>query len=259
MNLRKITLVALMLLLAVISFTVIAPWAGNALNHTHSIEQTDNKITTVMSLSAGSAATSATLSLLPGDLCSPLAEQLAELAKYFLIVLSALYLEKYLITLSGYIAFSVLIPAACVIISGAILFEKKAWYRIAARLAGLAIVLFVIVPASVWLSDTIYKTQENKVENALEEYQDLDLEDEAEGGFLTELKSITTDTIDNVTAFISSLLESLAVMIVTACVVPVLVFVFLVWLFKILFNSNEMTMDPDVLDKLINKKDKGNK
>ena len=239
-----------MLLLAVISFTVIAPWAGTALNHTHSIEQTDNKITTVMSLSAGSAATSATLSLLPGDLCSPLAEQLAELAKYFLIVLSALYLEKYLITLSGYIAFSVLIPAACVIISGAILFEKKAWYRIAARLAGLAIVLFVIVPASVWLFDTIYKTQENKVENALEEYQDLDLEDEAEGGFLTELKSITTDTIDNVTAFISSLLESLAVMIVTACVIPVLVFVFLIWLVKTIFTTNVLTLDTDGLKAL---------
>ena len=94
MNIKKLSLVAVILLIAVISFTKIAPWAAEPDNHTHSIEQTDEKISTVMTLSGGAAATSATLSLLPGDMCTPISEQLAELAKYFLMILSSLYLEN---------------------------------------------------------------------------------------------------------------------------------------------------------------------
>ena len=82
LNYKKIMIVALLTLLAVISITKIAPAAADPANHKHSIEQTEEKIASVMTLSGGAAATSATLSLLPGDMCTPLAEQLAELAKY---------------------------------------------------------------------------------------------------------------------------------------------------------------------------------
>ena len=104
MDYRKIMTVALMILLAVISITLAAPVAADPANHKHSIEQTEEKIASVMKLSGGAAATSATLSVLPGDMCTPLAEQLAEMAKYFLLILSALYLEKFLISLSGYVS-----------------------------------------------------------------------------------------------------------------------------------------------------------
>jgi hypothetical protein len=44
------------------------------------------------------------------------------------------------------------------------------------------------------------------------------------------------------------MLESLAVMIVTACLIPILVFAFLIWLVKTIFTSNTLTLDRDVLD-----------
>ena len=116
MNWKKGMIIALLVLFAVISITKIAPWAADPANHKHSIEQTEEKIADVMTLSGGAAATSATLSLLPGDICSPLAEQLAELAKYFLLILSSLYLEKFLISLSGYVTFAFLIPFACILL-----------------------------------------------------------------------------------------------------------------------------------------------
>ena len=121
MSLKKFALVAVVLLAAVISFTIIAPWAADPVNHTSTIEKTENKISAVMTLSGGAAGASATLSVLPGDLCTPLATELAELAKYFLIILSALYLEKFLITISGYITFSVLIPLALIIVAAVII------------------------------------------------------------------------------------------------------------------------------------------
>ena len=81
MNPKKAMIFALLVLLAVISATRIAPMAADPANHRHSIEKTEEKITSVMTLSGGAAATSATLSLLPGDVCTPIATQLAELAK----------------------------------------------------------------------------------------------------------------------------------------------------------------------------------
>lgn len=50
-------------------------------------------------------ATSALITLIPGDVGTPIAEKVADLSGYLLIVLCAVYLEKYLVTLTGYAAF----------------------------------------------------------------------------------------------------------------------------------------------------------
>ncbi len=253
LDLKKVTIAVLLILLAVISFTKLAPWAANPDNHTHSIEQTEEKISTVMTLSGGAAATSATLSLLPGDMCTPLAQQLAELAKYFLLVLSSLYLEKFMICITGYIAFAALIPIACVILAASELFGYDSWKKISGKIAIFAIILFLIVPASVQLSDMVYQTQADRVNNAVEEYNSLDIEKQEGDGIISELSTITNTTIEKITSFIGGLLEALAVMLVTACIIPVLVFVFLVWLGKTVFNSNVMTLDTSSVEKLLGK------
>lgn len=236
-DLKKITAIVLILLVAVISFTVIAPWAASPDTHTHAIEQTEEKVGTVMTLSGGAAATSATLSLLPGDMCTPIAEQLAELAKYFLLILSALYLEKFMITITGYITFSFLIPLACLILCAALVWNKKSLKVIAGKVAIIGLVIYLIVPASVKLSDMIYDAQSERIESTITEYNELEIDGDSEDGFFNEFTTITTDTVDRVTAFIESLMESLAVMIVASCIVPILVFVLLVWMVKTIFGN----------------------
>ena len=253
MNFKKIMITALLFLFAVISFTMIAPRAADPANHRHSIEQTEDKIASVMTLSGGAAATSATLSLLPGDICTPLAEQLAELAKYFLLILSALYLEKFLITLSGYISFMCLIPLACVILGIAVIRGRRDFLRTALKIALIAVIIFLIVPASVKLSDMVYRTQESKVSDTIEQYNDLGIEDGSDTGLIGELSSITSGTIDKITSFMDNMLESLAVMIVTACVIPLLVFAFLIWLVRVIFSANVLVMDAKTLDAIANK------
>ena len=39
-------------------------------------------------------------------------------------------------------------------------------------------------------------------------------------------------------------------MIVTSCVIPLLVFVFLIWLLKVIFSVNVLTLDTSALQKL---------
>ena len=146
-----------------------------------------------------------------------------------------------------------MIPVACILLGVTVLTGKRNLSRTAGKIALVGVIIFLIVPASVWLSDMVYQTQASKVNDTIEEYNDLTIEGDSDGGFLSELTSITSETIDRVTSFIDNLLESLAVMIVTSCVIPILVFVFLIWLVKTIFSENILTLDSSVLDSIAGK------
>ena len=120
-------------------------------------------------------------------------------------------------------------------------------------IALVGMIIFSIVPASVRLSDMVYQTQASQVNETIEEYNDLEIEGDADSGLFNEFTSITTETIDKITSFIDNLMESLAVMIVTSCLIPLLVFAFLVWLVKTIFSSNILTLDTSALDALTDK------
>ncbi len=257
MNFKNMMILALCVLIAVLSFTKIAPWAASPELHTHSVQQTEEKIDTVTALSGGAAAISATLSLLPGDACTPISEQLAELATYFLLILSALYLEKFLISLAGYITFGVLVPVACVFIGASVIWGRKQWSQVAAKILLVGCVIFLIVPASVRLSDLVYESRDSVVERTLEATDEL--EAEGDGGFWSTVTEVTTELKDKATDYLSDMLESLAVMIVTACIIPILVFVFLIWLVKTIFGSNTLKLDPDALEDFTEKLREGKK
>lgn len=121
----KILKFVIPLLIACISIFVLAKYAASPELHANTIRSLDEKKTTVMELTAASTATSAAITLIPGDTATPIAEKLADLSGYFLIVLCAIYLEKYLVTITGYAAFVVLIPAACVLYSSSVFVKRK--------------------------------------------------------------------------------------------------------------------------------------
>ena len=135
------------LLLAAVSVFVITGHAVNPKLYDHTLASIVDKKTTVMELTAASTAAAAVISALPDDTGTPIAEQLADLSGYFLIVLSALYLEKYLTTITGYAAFTVLIPLACLLYSANVFYKEKD-LRNAARkiiILGVAIILVIVL------------------------------------------------------------------------------------------------------------------
>ena len=71
----------------------------------HAIQSLDDKKTTALELTAAATAASAAITLIPGDAGTPIADKLADLSSYFLIVVCAIYLEKYLVTITGLAAF----------------------------------------------------------------------------------------------------------------------------------------------------------
>ena len=146
---RKAALAALLVLAALLSIFAVGKRASDPAYHQASIDALAEKQETVLELTAASTAASAAITLLPGDAATPIAEKLADLSGYFLIVLCAIFLEKYLLTITSYVSFTILIPAACALgiaalaalLSYRIFFTMAMWSypRCAARAVRLAV------------------------------------------------------------------------------------------------------------------------
>ena len=167
---RKKRIAAVVLLLvAILSVTVIGKYASAPENHQKTIASLNEKKQTVMELTAASTVTSALITLLPGDTATPIAEKMADVSGYLLIVLCAIYLEKYLVTITGYVAFTYLIPAACVLWILNLFFANATVRKLAAKLAVFGIAIFLVVPASVKISDLIGDTYQAQIEATIED------------------------------------------------------------------------------------------
>lgn len=166
---KKCTLFLTWLLIGILSFTVIGKYAAAPESHQATITSLDEKKNTVMELTMATTATSAVITLLPGDIGTPIAEKVADLSGYLLIVLCAIFLEKYLVTITGYAAFKIFIPAACALFATNLFARNQSLDRLARKLLIFGICIFLVVPASVKASDLIEHTYQVQIDAALEE------------------------------------------------------------------------------------------
>ncbi len=102
-KIRTIVIIAILLAIAAVSFFWISGIASSEDSFTGTYSSLDEKRTTVTELMGVTAGSSTALSLLPGDAGSPIADQLADLSGYFMFILAAIYLEKWMVTIIAYI------------------------------------------------------------------------------------------------------------------------------------------------------------
>ncbi len=250
---RRMLRIVLPLILALISMLVLTRISTSMDFHAKTIASLDDKKSTVMELTAASTAASAALTLLPGDTATPIAEKLADLSTYFLIVLCAIYVEKYLVTMTGYAAFLILIPLGCIMYAAGIGFGRHTWERIARKLALFGIAIALVIPVSVKVSDLIEHTYQSSIQETVdaakkatqeiqsssEGQQDSDSSDNRGvlSGIISGIKNGVSDISDKVESVLNNFIEALAVMLVTSCVIPVLVLVFFFWLAKSMLGT----------------------
>jgi len=253
----KIAMAVAAVAIALLSFFVVGDIASSTETHTATIDSLDQKKGTVMGLVAASTAASAAVSLLPGDAGTPIAEKLVDLSSDFLIVITAIYLEKYLLTTLGFAAFKILIPLSCLVLLAAVFVSRRlplrqAMIRLSAKLALFGIALFFVVPVSIGVSGMIESTYEDSVNDTLalaekttEEIEEAsaasaDASNESILDFITSIPESATTAVTDMTAdaqkALNGFIEALAVMIVTSCVIPILVLVFFLWLVKIILG-----------------------
>ncbi len=237
-SLRKPLIIAALLLLAVVSCLYLADWASAPKTHAATAAELDDKVEDVMVLSAGATGAAVLVSMLPGDVATPVADKLADVSMYFVIVLCALYLEKYLASVLGLVAFRILIPAALVLFAVSLFREPRRLRALALKLAVVGLAVFLVIPASVAVSRLIDRSFESsflQTVAAAEEFRE-EGEAEKENGILSGLAETVTGAVrkytDKAVSLLNRFLQSLAVMIVTSCVIPLLVLLFFLWLIR---------------------------
>lgn len=251
---RTIALMAL-LLIALLSIFVVSRIVTAHDFNAATIESLDDKKTTVLKLAASAAASSTALSLIPGDAAMPIANEIAELTSYFIAILGAILLEKMLIAVVGYVSFTYIIPAACLLGILYLFIKHDVLINLAIKLAIFGIVLFAAIPASIHISDLIYESYQASIEQTIEtanqskdyieeKKRDMSAEDQNWMQKVEDyLSNVTSKIGNNISEMVqkgenmlSSFLDAVAILIITTCVIPIVVIIIFVWIIKILFG-----------------------
>lgn len=243
---NKAIMIVILLLTAVISMTVISDYASSVETHSTSIATLDEKKTTAMGLTTAVAVTSTAITAIPGDVATPIATQVSELTTPLLIVICAIYLEKFLLTITGYISFTYLIPIACLCAVLYILLRKEIWKTLSIKLTIFALAIFLIVPASVKITNLVEATFQESINQTIESAQKI--EEEAQNtnqedsnallDFIGGIGEGITSLVDNAKNALGIFVDAIAVLIITSCIIPVLVMFVFVWTIKYILGAN---------------------
>ncbi len=252
---KRTLILIILIMIALLSRFVIARIVTNPSFNEATIQSLEEKKSTVLKLTATMAASSTALSLLPGDAAMPIANQMAELNKYFILVISAIILEKILVSVVGYVSFIYIIPAACILGIIYLYIRADVIRNLAIKLAIFGIVIFAAIPVSVKVSDIIYSSYQASIEQTVEianennEYIEEKKEEFAEedknwmekiGDYFSNLTSKIgvgiSDIVKKGEDTLNKYIDAIAVLIITTCVIPIIVIFLFIWIIKILFG-----------------------
>ena len=199
---RKALYVALLVIVALVFAFPMADVMGSKETYRGSIEKLDAKAQTVTALVGTTTAASVAISAIPGDTGIPVADKLMDVAADFAIVLGAIYLEKYMLTIFGLAACRVVVPLACALGVGYVLVREDVTWRAglrtsAVKLALLALALTLVVPASVQVSNMIEETFEYDAASVSSEMDTEGAADSGAAAAMTESADAADDARSN--------------------------------------------------------------
>lgn len=260
---KKIVCIIVLAVIGCMSFFWAAPQARNPESYEKTIETLDGLENKALVMTASSTALATAAALVPGDATSPIANKLADIAGYMVIVYIAIIIEKYLLAMTGLVAFKILIPIALVAIGISIFLKeekgKVTLRRLECKLALLGILLWALVPTSALVTNIVndtydmsYSVETELEEGVLESIEEIEAEEKEDFSIKNLWNSIVdktgavTETVkekvsDGVVEFQNSLnkmIEGVAVMIVTTCIIPLCVLILFLWIVKMVTGLN---------------------
>lgn len=245
-----------------LSFFVLAKAAASPETYKKTIQSLDEKKLTVTGLATGATAASVAVSAMPTDIATPIADKLADLSSYFLLVLSAILLEKYMITVIGFIVFKLLIPLGCILFIMKEISSEEQYHRWMTKVWMIGIVSLFVIPSSEMICGLIQNTHKESIESVLNAAKEEIVLEESVQGEEEEKKGLAqawdkiTDAVANgvdtvkeqLNKLLNGFIEGLAIMIVTSCLIPILTVLFFAWFIKFMLGINVN------LPKLVNRK-----
>lgn len=237
-------------LIATLSFFVFTAKLPESKFVKDSLESVEDNSDTVMKFSAATLSASLAISALPDDFATPLADSLADMNIYFVAILVVLFLEKILIRYGIYAAFAILIPLACFVGVLFIVTKRSLLKSLAIRLCVLALAVAFVVPCSThitgvvasdltsYVNDTIKETEggAGKLQEAMEGgTEDKTMFEKLSDLFQTAIRDIS-DLMLHFQNTIRKCMNSIAILILTNCLMPLLTFFVLKWILRELFQ-----------------------
>ena len=249
-NKLRIPLAIVLLAFLVVSIVVLRPIASSSETYQVEISSLDARRDTVLQLIASSSAASAVITLIPDDVGTPIAQQLAGLSAVFTFILAVLLAEKYLLPILGGFTTTILIPLTCLMWSVYLLFYSPQWLKnMIFKFAVLCLALITVIPLSVFISGTIETTFgasiNSTINAALDSEEKLTADPEPEPD--QNLWERVTGTVNNAIDYagkaldiaketLSNYADAVAVSLVISCVIPILVLFAYLMTIKFVFS-----------------------
>lgn len=244
-----ITKVLLMVFLIVFSYYVASAKTENLPVFGGSVETLEEAKTTVMGIAGATIAMSVVITFLPDDYATPLADSLADMNKYFILMLGMIMFEKLLVIKGVPLVFRFVIPLAIILLL-AYMFTKKEFFKaLSMKIFALAVVLVLVVPCGTALSEKIcaeympyVEETVNLAEDGAEKVEGIS-DTTADKGFFEKISVAFQSAIDGVKdlfdyykGIIQRFIVSIVILIIAYCVIPVLTFALLLWILNQLFQ-----------------------
>ena len=193
-----------------------------------------------MGMTAALVGTSTLITGLPDDMGTPVAEQLMDMTDWLLLVLCVVFLEKYGLTMLWWLACKVLIPMGCALFIAELWGGKRGLRQIWMKLLVLSVAFLVAIPIGVKSAEMIEKTYETSIVEMADDGDELaqlmEADTEEKENWLQNIFGKVKDSaeakLEKAKEVLVRYTEQTAVMLVTSCLIPVVVLLFLFWVSK---------------------------
>lgn len=254
----KLLFIILAIVLCVFSISI-RPVLSKVDTYSHVIEQLDKKRNNVTALVAASSVTSALISAIPDDTATPIANQLAEFSKGFIVIAAVLFAEKYLLTTFGSISSLMLLISGISMIVYNLGYNRKWLYNTIIKLLILAVAIGTVIPFSIRVTDKIEETFKESIDeivnDALESEEELKTDEDTEiedknlwqkfiglfsyvGDKVSDAVTSAGRLIEKAKNALGYYVEAIAVMFVTSCIIPAVVLILYIIVIKYVFALN---------------------
>jgi len=220
------------------------PWIQETLE---SLETSKN---TVMDFTGATMATSLAITALPDDFATPLAEQFADLNKYFILIQIVIFVERLIVIEGNKIAFLFVIPISCGLYVLSKIFHQQHIFTFAVKFAVFGLTLVLLVPCSTkfinvvcadytgYVEETIQETNAGAAklnEAQSDEEEDKSIFEKLSDAFKSSISGIN-DLLNYFNNEIKKCISSIAILLVVHFVMPLLTLLFFKWLLHQLFR-----------------------
>ncbi len=246
---EKLAKILLLIFITVFSITVLANIVPDTEYMQETVEYLDESQSTVMTFSGTASATSLALSALPEDFATPLASTVSDLNTYFIFMFAVLFVEKLMVLEGTKLAFAYLIPMTCILYGLFVLTEKEVFKNFGRKLLILGIAVVLVIPVSTRFTNIVCKDYMVYVDETIAEadagatkINEVMTTGDTEVGFFDKISAAfknsiqgVSDLLDYFNNVIKRSINSVAIMLVTTFVVPLLILFLFRWLLTELF------------------------